>query len=149
MTGRCCWGLMVLVTTTSLGCAMCASPFDYDYAAFGGIRPRSDLRNGRVGSVTDDSSSSEIPLEYSTSESEFTESEAPYQDVPQLDQGFPVDLGPTGPPIPPERRSPADGVIEPPSAIEPPVERRPPVESVPTERGPRRPLDDDLELPEI
>ena len=32
------------------GCSMCCSPFDYDYAAYGGVRQRADMQYGRVGS---------------------------------------------------------------------------------------------------
>ena len=32
------------------GCSMCCSPFDYDYAAYGGVRQRTDMTYGRVGS---------------------------------------------------------------------------------------------------
>jgi hypothetical protein len=35
------------------GCAMCANPFDYHYAAYGSRLPRADMVNGRVGSILD------------------------------------------------------------------------------------------------
>lgn len=35
----------------STGCAICSSPFDYDYAAYGGRWERGDRCRGRVGSV--------------------------------------------------------------------------------------------------
>ncbi len=38
------------------GCAMCANPFDCQYAAYGGRLPRADMVNGRVGSILDPAS---------------------------------------------------------------------------------------------
>ena len=38
----------------SLGCSICPSPYDYDYGTYGTKTPRSDMRNGRVGSVFSD-----------------------------------------------------------------------------------------------
>jgi len=35
------------------GCSMCASPYDCQYAAYGGLRERTDMVHGRVGSVFD------------------------------------------------------------------------------------------------
>jgi hypothetical protein len=35
------------------GCAMCAHPYDCWYAAYGGLRQRTDMADGRVGSVFD------------------------------------------------------------------------------------------------
>jgi len=43
-------GLLGLCSTT-LGCAMCCSPDDYNYAAYGGRWERFDMSQGRVGSV--------------------------------------------------------------------------------------------------
>ena len=47
-------GIMVLLMAAismATGCSMCCSPYDNDYAAYGGIRPRGDMQYGRVGSV--------------------------------------------------------------------------------------------------
>ena len=41
----CAWVLL------ASGCAMCSSPFDYDYAAYGGKHDRVDRCRGRVGSA--------------------------------------------------------------------------------------------------
>jgi len=41
----CAWAL------AASGCAMCSSPFDYDYAAYGGKHDRVDRCRGRVGSA--------------------------------------------------------------------------------------------------
>jgi hypothetical protein len=38
----------------SLGCSICASPFDQDYIAYGSRTPRQDMRHGRVGSPFSD-----------------------------------------------------------------------------------------------
>ena len=35
------------------GCAMCVDSFDCRYAAYGGRLPRTDMVNGRVGSILD------------------------------------------------------------------------------------------------
>jgi hypothetical protein len=40
-----------LILSSALGCAMCASPHDEAYAAYGGKRPRQDMYQGRVGSA--------------------------------------------------------------------------------------------------
>ena len=44
--------LMVSLLVTS-GCAICASPGDYDYSAYGGRWQRVDRSTGRVGSALD------------------------------------------------------------------------------------------------
>ena len=41
---------------STMGCAMCASPHDYSYAAFGGKVQRTNRACGRVGSILDPSS---------------------------------------------------------------------------------------------
>ncbi len=45
------WGCLTLLTT--MGCAMCASPYDRSYAAYGGRIQRTDRVHGRVGSILD------------------------------------------------------------------------------------------------
>ena len=46
--------LTVVVLAASLsGCAICESPFDDYFAAYGGSRPRSNMVHGRVASVFD------------------------------------------------------------------------------------------------
>jgi hypothetical protein len=35
------------------GCSFCANPYDDSYAAYGGLRERTDMVHGRVGSVFD------------------------------------------------------------------------------------------------
>jgi hypothetical protein len=44
-------GSIALLST--MGCAMCASPHDYSYAAFGGKVQRTNRACGRVGSIFD------------------------------------------------------------------------------------------------
>lgn len=46
----CCIGLLSLVGS-SLGCAVCCSPDDFNYGAYGGRWQRHDMENGRVGSA--------------------------------------------------------------------------------------------------
>ena len=57
--------LLILAAATigMAGCSMCCGPFDYDYPAFGGVNPRVDQRNGRLGSIFSD------PNAYFTGES--------------------------------------------------------------------------------
>lgn len=43
--------LLVALISMAAGCSMCCSPYDNDYAAHGGVRPRGDMQYGRVGSV--------------------------------------------------------------------------------------------------
>ncbi|MBC8353955.1 MAG: hypothetical protein H8E66_18315 [Planctomycetes bacterium] len=45
-----CIGLLTLVSS-SLGCAMCCSPDDCNYGAYGGRWQRHDMSCGRVGSA--------------------------------------------------------------------------------------------------
>ena len=42
---------LLAVVSTSLGCAMCCSPDDPNYAAYGGRWQRHDMAYGRVGSA--------------------------------------------------------------------------------------------------
>lgn len=47
------WGAILvalLPVAAAAGCRACCSPMDYDYAAYGGKWPRSDHRQGRIGS---------------------------------------------------------------------------------------------------
>ncbi|MBC8876764.1 MAG: hypothetical protein H8E44_45630 [Planctomycetes bacterium] len=44
---------MAALLTVSAGCAMCGSPHDCTYSAYGGRWQRADPSNGRVGSVLD------------------------------------------------------------------------------------------------
>ena len=45
-----CIGLLSLMSS-SLGCALCCSPDDGNYAAYGGRWQRGDMSSGRVGST--------------------------------------------------------------------------------------------------
>lgn len=36
------------------GCSLCPTAFDYDYGGYSSTTPRSDMRNGRVGSIFSD-----------------------------------------------------------------------------------------------
>ena len=49
-------GLMLCLglATASTGCAMCFTPYDDHYNAFGGIVERQDRVHGRVGSILSD-----------------------------------------------------------------------------------------------
>ena len=47
-------GFIALWFSSSLGCSICPSPYDYDYGAYGTKTPRTDMRHGRVGSVLSD-----------------------------------------------------------------------------------------------
>lgn len=38
----------------SPGCSLCPTAFDYDYGGYSSTTPRSDMRNGRVGSIFSD-----------------------------------------------------------------------------------------------
>jgi len=44
---------MAALLTVSAGCAMCGSPHDCTYSAYGGRWQRTDPSSGRVGSVLD------------------------------------------------------------------------------------------------
>lgn len=43
--------LLASLSLLATGCAMCADCFDYDYGAYGGACPRTDMSYGRVGSA--------------------------------------------------------------------------------------------------
>ena len=45
---------MLAIVCSSLGCSICANPFDHDYIAFGSRTPRQDMKHGRVGSPFSD-----------------------------------------------------------------------------------------------
>jgi len=44
------------LTAASTGCALCYTPYDDHYNAFGGVAERQDRVNGRVGSILSDPS---------------------------------------------------------------------------------------------
>jgi hypothetical protein len=44
---------LIAVLAATTGCAMCGSPFDYSYSAYGGRWQRDDPDCGRVGSLFD------------------------------------------------------------------------------------------------
>lgn len=46
-----CHLLMISITAACVGCAMCDSGLDRNYAAYGGVRDRVDRVDGRVGSI--------------------------------------------------------------------------------------------------
>jgi hypothetical protein len=46
----CAWGLALAAV---VGCSLCAAPYDGYYAAYGGLTPRANMAQGRVGSVFD------------------------------------------------------------------------------------------------
>ncbi len=48
--------LCLFLAAASTGCAMCFTPYDDDYNAFGGIVERQDRLQGRVGSILSDPS---------------------------------------------------------------------------------------------
>ena len=109
-----CASLTLLVTG---GCAVCAHPYDCDYAAYGGLRQRTDMSQGRVASVFDPASeiSYETPAEQSPPASPRPDSEAA-DGPPTLDPA--PGVAPESPkPIPsPDTGSPLpelpDGTIE-------------------------------------
>jgi hypothetical protein len=49
-------GCLILLPLLATGCALCANPYDASYAAYGGLRQRTDMVHGRVGSVFDPAS---------------------------------------------------------------------------------------------
>jgi len=53
-------GCLALAATT--GCAMCSSPFDYDYGAYGGRWDRIERCRGRVGSAFEPAEARLLPV---------------------------------------------------------------------------------------
>ena len=47
-------GLLGLATLFSSGCSLCCSPYLDDYVTYGSRTPRSDMKQGRVGSILSD-----------------------------------------------------------------------------------------------
>lgn len=45
---------LLAVMSSSLGCSICANPYDYDYVTYGSRTPRQDMKYGRVGSPFSD-----------------------------------------------------------------------------------------------
>lgn len=79
---------LLLLSLLASGCAMCCSPDDYTYSAFGGRWQREDMLEGRVGSafaasgsvVADDSwflPEESVPVETAWPEMVPTESKSP------------------------------------------------------------------------
>ncbi len=65
--------LLMAAISMASGCSMCCSPYDDDYAAYGGVRPRGDMQYGRVGSVF-------APADQQVVETSFSESDDDYYD---------------------------------------------------------------------
>ena len=80
----CCWG-----------CAVCASPYDCTFGAYGGIRERMDMVHGRVGSVIDPAPevSHVVPSEQSPEMPEEADDEPDTVDFGD-ESGSSEDLGP-------------------------------------------------------
>ncbi len=55
--------LLLLVSLFQTGCSMCCGTYDYAYASQGGKWQRSDMENGRVGSLFSDPYQDAIPGE--------------------------------------------------------------------------------------
>jgi hypothetical protein len=53
-------GSLIAILATTAGCAMCGSPFDYSYSAYGGRWQRDDPDCGRVGSLFDPAGSTPV-----------------------------------------------------------------------------------------
>ncbi len=105
------------------GCAMCANPHDCKFAAYGGLRERTDMVHGRVASVFDP--------------------------APEVIQGGPSQQSPTPAPLAPDGEliPPPDSGGELGNGIRPPADAFPPsAES--TERPSQSPSPNLPELPE-
>lgn len=87
------------------GCAVCASPFDYDYSAYGGSWERGDPSQGRVGSaflpagVTVQSPDGSVPAEWMPSQ-EADESESGDRSILAPSQSMPESANDDDPPAP-------------------------------------------------
>lgn len=76
--------LLLSVTCTLSGCALCCSPYDEDYMSVGGKHQRTDMVRGRMGSVLSDPSLRPQyvgPQEYSQTEVETYDSEVVEDDT--------------------------------------------------------------------
>lgn len=115
-----------LLSLTTMGCALCASPHDCKYAAYGGSIARTDYVHGRVGSIIDPAPVQRVNAETDTD-----------QVTPeQLDDA-------TADPYADETPTPADPSQRP---ADPDVE---PAQPGTTDEGDTTPLDNELpELPD-
>lgn len=52
----------IFAITCYSGCSMCCGPDDFNYGTYGGLHPRADMRQGRVGSVFSDPSGTALNL---------------------------------------------------------------------------------------
>ncbi|MFM9065121.1 MAG: hypothetical protein ACKOOI_19095 [Pirellula sp.] len=49
------WALLASLWVCCAGCSICPSPYDYDYGTYGTKTPRTNMSQGRVGSVFSES----------------------------------------------------------------------------------------------
>lgn len=54
--------LLLAAATLASGCAMCSTPYDCHYPAYGGSTPRGDRVHGRVGSAFNDAAAQPVEL---------------------------------------------------------------------------------------
>ncbi len=59
--------------SSSVGCALCSSPYDYDYVTYGGKTPRDNMRCGRVGSPFSDARVAGLSEDFQVLEGETIE----------------------------------------------------------------------------
>lgn len=71
---------------TFVGCSLCPSPYDCDYGGFGSRTPRTDMRNGRVGSIFSDPA---LVGTNSTTTSTLSEGDVYYEG--EIIDGMPLD----------------------------------------------------------
>ena len=84
-------GVFALILA-STGCALCPSPFDYDYNAYGGTWDREERCRGRVGSAFEPAESRLVPVK-SKAEPQPIE---PIEDVNPAPTAPPEELTPDG-----------------------------------------------------
>jgi hypothetical protein len=132
-----------LLLLSSSGCAICAHPYDAWYAAYGGVRQRTDMAHGRVGSVFDPAPEVSYPSRTQQSR-QPTPAEEPERDTvvpePSVSPGpQPPAEGPTTtPPLPATEEplqeplpEPTDGTLELPEPEEEPAKLPEPLDESP------------------
>jgi hypothetical protein len=123
-----------LLLIKSLGCALCANPHDCKYAAYGGLRERTDYVHGRIGSVIDPA-----PEVVFAQPAEGVPAPS-VPDVAPLRSPWPVPDADRQPSTPPDRPSPP-----PDAGVAPPDQAVP----VPEDTLPELEEGDRIELPDL
>lgn len=108
-------GSLIALLAALSGCAMCGSPFDYSYSAYGGSWQRVDQDQGRVGSLFDPADATVVGADEATVAEDGAA--VPDQVVPPGDEPA-VEPSATGPDAAGKAAAPSDSAPAPGALIE-------------------------------